>query len=221
MKTYLFPFWLCLLLCSCLSIAPFGQKTSKKMKKDYLVHLKTPEGDITLLLYEDTPIHRENFLKLAREGFLDSTRFHRVIRDFMIQGGDPNSKPGGDETMIGRGGPGYTLEAEILPHHIHKKGALAAARQGDQVNPERRSSGSQFYIVHNPNNCRHLDGSYTVFGEVIDGLDVVDRIAEKPVQMRTNMPHDPLPITVSVEEMKKKQITETYGYAYAEEEEEG
>jgi peptidyl-prolyl cis-trans isomerase B (cyclophilin B) len=104
-------------------------------------------GDIIVRLYDETPIHRDNFIKLAKEGYYDGTLFHRVIKDFMIQGGDPDSKGAPAGKMLGVGGPDYTLEAEIKPDLLHKRGALAAARQGDEVNPERRSSGSQFYIV--------------------------------------------------------------------------
>ena len=104
-------------------------------------------GDITVRLYDETPKHKENFLKLVKEGYYDGTLFHRVIKNFMIQGGDPDSKGAPAGKMLGTGGPDYTIEAEILPGLIHKRGALAAARQGDEVNPERRSSGSQFYIV--------------------------------------------------------------------------
>lgn len=104
-------------------------------------------GDIIVRLYDETPIHRDNFLKLAKEGYYDGTLFHRVIKDFMIQGGDPDSKGAPAGKMLGVGGPDYTLEAEIKDGIYHKRGALAAARQGDEVNPERRSSGSQFYIV--------------------------------------------------------------------------
>lgn len=112
------------------------------------VKLETSMGDIVIELYNDTPKHRDNFLKLAREGFYDGLLFHRVIKNFMIQGGDPESKNATPDTMLGGGDPGYTIEAEIVyPTHFHKRGALAAARTGDQVNPERRSSGSQFYIV--------------------------------------------------------------------------
>ena len=104
-------------------------------------------GDIIVRLYDETPIHRDNFLKLVKEGYYDGTLFHRVIKDFMIQGGDPDSKGAPAGKMLGVGGPDYTLEAEIKEGLFHKRGALAAARQGDEVNPERRSSGSQFYIV--------------------------------------------------------------------------
>lgn len=221
---------------------------------DALVEIKTSMGDIVVELYNDTPLHRDNFLKLVGEGFYEGVLFHRVIDSFMIQGGDPTSKEAAAGARLGAGDPGYTIAAEIdYPRHYHKKGALAAARTGDAMNPERRSSGSQFYIVTGttaserqleamdlkrknqqmesafrnlalqyrdsitsmqragdeaglealrqkliaeteekvkpvdmPANVRkdyaeiggtpHLDGQYTVFGEVIRGLDVVDRI---------------------------------------------
>ena len=111
------------------------------------VKITTSLGNITVRLYDETPLHRDNFLKLAKEGFYNGTLFHRVIKDFMIQGGDPDSKGAPAGKALGMGGPDYTIEAEIKPGLIHKRGALAAARQGDEVNPERRSSGSQFYIV--------------------------------------------------------------------------
>jgi len=111
------------------------------------VLIKTTLGDITVRLYDETPLHRDNFLKLAAEGYYDGTLFHRVIKNFMIQGGDPNSKGAAPGAHLGAGGPDYTIPAEFNTALIHKKGALAAARQGDEVNPEKRSSGSQFYIV--------------------------------------------------------------------------
>lgn len=111
------------------------------------VKIQTTLGDIVVRLYDETPLHRDNFVKLASEGYYDGTLFHRVIADFMIQGGDPDSKGAPAGKQLGTGGPGYTVEAEIKPGLYHKRGALAAARQGDEVNPERRSSGSQFYIV--------------------------------------------------------------------------
>ncbi len=221
-----------------------------------LVKISTSLGDITVKLYDETPLHRDNFLKLAREGYYDGTIFHRVIKDFMIQGGDPNSKNPVSGVSYGTGGPDYTIESEISPSLFHKRGALAAARQGDEVNPDRRSSGSQFYIawgkVYNQGQLSqlakqlevqaqqqilnrlamehkqeiirlrkerdqqglmelqddliaqtkaiakeqgvkgltdeqkklystiggvpHLDGQYTVFGEVTNGLDVVEKI---------------------------------------------
>lgn len=111
------------------------------------VKIQTSLGDIVVRLYDETPVHRDNFVKLAKDGYYDGTLFHRVIKDFMIQGGDPDSKGAPAGKRLGTGGPDYTLEAEIKDGLFHKRGALAAARQGDEVNPERRSSGSQFYIV--------------------------------------------------------------------------
>lgn len=111
------------------------------------VKIDTSLGEITVRLYDETPLHRDNFVKLVKEGYFDGMLFHRVIRDFMIQGGDPDSKTASPGQSLGTGGPGYTIEAEIRKDLFHKRGALAAARQGDQVNPQRRSSGSQFYIV--------------------------------------------------------------------------
>ncbi|MCM1310397.1 MAG: peptidylprolyl isomerase [Bacteroides sp.] len=116
--------------------------------KDAKVLIHTSEGDIEVLLYGDTPKHQENFLKLAKEGYYDGTLFHRVINEFMVQAGDPDSKNAPAGKQLGQGGPGYQIDAEfVFPKHFHKKGALAAARTADQVNPERKSSGSQFYIV--------------------------------------------------------------------------
>lgn len=111
------------------------------------IKISTSLGDITAVLYDETPQHRDNFIKLVNEGYYNGTLFHRVIKEFMIQGGDPDSRGAAPGKMLGTGGPDYTIEAEIKPELLHKRGALAAARQGDEVNPERRSSGSQFYIV--------------------------------------------------------------------------
>lgn len=111
------------------------------------VSIKTPKGEIIIRLYDETPLHRDNFLKLAKQGFYNGTLFHRVIKDFMIQGGDPQSKGAPKGKQLGSGGPGYTIPAEFKPEYFHKRGALAAARLGDDANPQRASSGSQFYIV--------------------------------------------------------------------------
>ena len=111
------------------------------------IRISTSLGDIIAMLYDETPQHRDNFIKLANEGYYNGTLFHRVIKEFMIQGGDPDSRGAASGKQLGTGGPDYTIEAEIKPNLLHKRGALAAARQGDEVNPERRSSGSQFYIV--------------------------------------------------------------------------
>lgn len=232
------------------------QMNNMENEKRTLVKLKTTMGNITVALYNETPKHRDNFIKLVKEGVYDSTLFHRVIKQFMIQAGDPESKNAADTAMLGSGDVGYTIPAEFNPKFFHKKGVLAAARQGDDVNPEKASSGCQFYIVtgrkftepqllgmenkindqreeaifdtlarqhmkeiyklrkagdnaallelqdtleaqasalaekeekfrFSPEQIKayttvggapHLDGSYTVFGEVIDGMDVVDKI---------------------------------------------
>lgn len=124
-----------------------GSKKSNDMEKRTQVKIETTMGDIVVELYNETPKHRDNFIKLAKEGMYDSTLFHRVIRQFMIQAGDPESKTANDTAMLGGGDVGYTIPAEFVPKYFHKKGALAAARMGDDVNPNRESSGCQFYIV--------------------------------------------------------------------------
>ncbi len=211
-----------------------NQKDDKKMdqmkteqKLGAVVKISTSMGDMEVLLYDETPLHRDNFLKLVDEKYYDNTLFHRIIKDFMIQGGDPDSKTAAPGAPLGMGGPGYTIEAEILPQFCHKKGALAAARQGDNVNPERRSSGSQFYIVqgktfdlsainamelsmnrgvtpgkefkYSEENVKaytsiggtpHLDNQYTVFAEVIKGLEVIDKIAMAQADNRSRPAQD-------------------------------
>lgn len=149
-----------------------------------VLKISTTDGDMTVRLYKDTPLHRDNFVKLAKSGFYNGILFHRVIKNFMIQVGDPLTKDSTQVAKFGTGGPDYTIPAEILPQFTHKKGALAAARRGDAVNPAKESSGSQFYIVHDAAGCSHLDGEYTIFGEVIEGLEVVDAIANEPVGSR-------------------------------------
>ena len=137
----------------------------------------TNMGTMKIKLYSGTPKHRENFAKLALSGYYNGLLFHRVINGFMIQGGDPLTKNPTNADKFGTGGPGYTVPAEFVPEYRHKKGALAAARRGDAANPMKESSGSQFYIVQNEAACAALDGDYTVFGETISGLDVIDKIA--------------------------------------------
>lgn len=149
----------------------------KKMMEEPEFDIVTSHGTMRVKLYSKTPRHRDNFVKLVTDNYYDGIRFHRVIEGFMIQTGDPFSR---DTSLIdrwGQGGPEYTVPAEFVNEYWHKKGALAAARKGDMANPRKASSGSQFYIVHDENACLHLDGQYSIFGEVIDGLDVIDRIA--------------------------------------------
>lgn len=170
------------------------------------VLLKTTYGDITIALYDETPEHKANFLKLVNDHFYDGLLFHRIIQGFMIQGGDPDSKNAKPGQMLGSGDLGYTIPAEFVSGRFHKRGAVAAAREGDQVNPQKASSGSQFYIVDGTvydnekmnmisqrtgiifspeqveayttiGGAPWLDDNYTVFGEVVSGMDVVDKIA--------------------------------------------
>lgn len=194
------------------ALLPVAVMAQKPKGKDKLVTIETPHGEIKLVLFEDTPKHRENFLKLAEDGFYDGTTFHRIVDGFMIQGGDPNSKDE-DPANDGSGNPGYTVPAEINPKHKHVRGAVAAARKGDMVNPNRESSGSQFYIVENHNGTPILDEAYTVFGQVVDGLDVVDKIAEQPKDGR-DRPLSDIKMKVSVEKVKKKKIARKYDYDY-------
>ena len=149
-----------------------------KLPQEPVFDIVTTMGTIRVKLYKDTPKHRDNFIRLALTRFYDDVLFHRVIDGFMIQGGDPYTRDTSRVEEWGEGGPGYTIDAEILPEHTHKKGALAAARRGNLANPMRESSGSQFYLVQDSTNCRHLDGEYTVFGETVGGLNVIDRIAK-------------------------------------------
>jgi peptidyl-prolyl cis-trans isomerase B (cyclophilin B) len=264
-----------------------------QQKKESVVIIKTTYGDMVAILYDETPKHKENFIKLAKDHFYDSTLFHRVIQGFMIQGGDPDSKKATPGQMLGRGGPGYTVEAEFNPKFFHEKGALSAARLADPQNPKKASNGSQFYIVQgrilseeemsldqvkydralqkffeNPANkgaydslgtayqsqdqelfrklfislkprvvketgmdvsqtvapdklkaystaggAPMLDGSYTVFGKVIKGLEVIDKIAEVEKD-KAERPLNNIPMTVTVEEMSRKKIKEQFGYEY-------
>lgn len=203
----------CLIICILLGM------TAQAQEKETLVLIKTTKGDITVKLYNDTPLHRDNFIKLINEGWYNDSPFHRVIKDFMIQGG---------QNQNGVVDPGYTVPAEFRANHFHKKGALAAARQGDHVNPTKASSGCQFYIVqgqvlnessiqmYQQRLCKtftkeqieayttvggtpHLDGEYTVFGEVVEGLDVIDKIAS----VKTGYMDVPVEaVTMSIEILK-------------------
>jgi len=205
-KTY--PFSLIvsfMLLLSVFSSQAAGQETKEEM----LISIETNVGEMIVRLYNETPAHRDNLVKLINEGFFEDQLFHRVIKDFMIQGGDPHSSGAEKGQRLGSGGPGYTVPAEFHKDLIHKKGALAAARKGDAVNPEQASSGSQFYLVQgrvlSPEDIEylkqrgvasfseeseeiymtiggtpHLDGAYTVFGEVVKGLEIIDTIASRP-----------------------------------------
>jgi len=271
-------------------------KNTKAQKTDYVVTIKTSFGDMVIILYDETPKHKQNFIKLAQEHYFDSLLFHRVINGFMIQGGDPNSKIAKTGTPLGNGGPGYTVEAEFDPKFFHKKGALAAARLSGPQNPLKASSGSQFYIIQGtvlpeaaigslkfdqaklnqamqqyiskPENkaisdtlrnlytsgkaeafnakvfslvpevekvtgikiineispdkikayttiggAPHLDNEYTVFGEVIKGLDVIDQIA-KLNKDQSDRPLEDVRMFVTVEQVPIEKIKSDYGYIY-------
>ena len=161
-----------------------AMKQLEHLPAEPVFDIVTNFGTIRIKLYSDTPKHRDNFAKLALNGYYNGLLFHRVIKDFMIQGGDPLTKDPNNAAKYGTGGPGYQIEAEIRPEHHHKKGALAAARKGDLANPMKESSGSQFYIVQSEDGCRHLDGQYTIFGETLEGFDVIDKIAALPTDPR-------------------------------------
>lgn len=171
-----------------------------QLPEEPVFDIVTNLGTIKVRLYSDTPAHRDNFAKLALSGFYDKLLFHRVINGFMIQGGDPLTKDPANKARFGTGGPDYTIPAEILPSHKHKKGALAAARRGDAVNPYRESSGSQFYIVQDSFACAQLDGQYTVFGETISGLDLVDKIAGVETDNRDCPISDVKILTITLDE---------------------
>lgn len=230
------------LLLAILTLPAWAQKKPAKTKVqryDTLITLSTQFGDIKFLLYEDTPKHRSNFLKLVREKFYDGLLFHRVIKDFMIQGGDPDSKNAKPDQMIGAGGLSYTVDAEFRANRFHKKGAIAAARK---ESPTKASSSCQFYIAQGKkyeeselkNIARSrqltlsneqietykkiggipfLDQNYTVFGEVVEGLEIIDKIANQPTGA-ADRPQKDIQMTISFKKMKKKDITAKYGYQY-------
>lgn len=210
---------LLLLLATLFSLLASAQPDVKIKKKDRKrdIEMVTTEGTMVLRLSDSTPLHRDNFLRLVKSGMYDSLLFHRVIKGFMIQAGDPNSKAAAPGVVLGNGDLGYTVPAELRPRLYHKKGALAAARKGDNVNPEKASSASQFYIVHgrtftdremdsievvrlngrkiSPERREYmrtiggtpqLDSNYTVFGEVVRGLDVIDKIANSETSKGTD-----------------------------------
>ncbi len=181
-------------------------------EKEDVVTIHTDQGDIVIILFDETPLHKANFLKLVEQKFYDGTTFHRIMDGFMIQGGDPNSKD--DDVMNdGRGGPGYTVPEEFNAQLTHIKGAVAAARQPDNVNPEKASSGSQFYIIEPDDGYHSLDGNYTVFGQTISGLDVVEAIALEPKNAR-NRPITDIIMSIEVTKMTRKKIAKEYGYEF-------
>lgn len=188
------------------SIAAVEQMNNTIMEKiatlpeEPVFDIITSMGMIKVRLYSGTPRHRENFAKLALGKYYDGLLFHRVIDGFMIQTGDPLTKDPANKSRFGTGGPDYTVPAEFVPEYKHKKGALAAARRGDAANPMKESSGSQFYIVQDPVACAALDGDYTVFGETIEGFDVIDAIAAVATDNRDCPLQDVKIITIKLDE---------------------
>ncbi|MEJ5993849.1 peptidylprolyl isomerase [Pedobacter sp. Du54] len=208
------------------------QAMAAKPKNQY-VKIVTDKGTVTIKLYNETPLHRDNFIKVAKEGLYNGTLFHRVIKEFMIQGGDPDSKNATPEASLGNGGLNYTVPAEFRDSLFHKKGVLAAAREGDSSNPTKASSSTQFYIVQGKiwtdstlnlteekrlkfkipewqrqvyktiGGTPHLDRNYTVFGEVVKGLEMVDAIANVPTG-KSDRPKTDIKMTVTV--LKKKEV---------------
>jgi len=186
-------------------------KRPHKSKKDEVVTITTSQGVLRLVLFDDTPLHKANFLQKAKSGFYDGTSFHRIIDNFMIQGGDINSKdadPSNDG--LGQANEG-TVPAELGPGHPHVYGSVAAARMGGSAGTP--SSISQFYLVENHGGAHFLDGQYTVFGQVIQGLDVVEKIAKLPKDQRDHPTVD-AKMTMKVEKLKRKKISQLYGYKY-------
>ena len=194
---------------SYLSFKSYSQEEQKKT--DYLVTINTEFGKIKLILFDDTPLHKENFLKLAKEGVYNHIIFHRVINHFMIQTGDytTRNKPVDYVPSIIQD----PTKAEILPHYTHKRGAIGAARRGDQVNPERKSNSTQFYIIQNYKGAHHLDGKYTIFGQVMSGFEVIDIIASQPTS-QSDRPVNNIRITIEVEEVYRPDIEKFYNFTY-------
>jgi peptidyl-prolyl cis-trans isomerase B (cyclophilin B) len=287
MKKSLFLFFFIALITSC---------AQNQSGDDYIVTIKTSFGDMKAVLYDETPLHKENFIKLVEKKYFDSLLFHRVIQGFMIQGGDPDSKKAQAGQHLGSGGPGYTVPAEINAKFFHERGALSAARLGDAQNPKKESSGSQFYVVQGTvlrqedldglkinqqalmtglgqmfqskqhpalfdslnqlytsgdmqayqtklfqlaprvekitglkvsrevspgaaqvyttvGGAPHLDGDYTVFGKVIKGLEVIDKIAAVQKD-QGDRPLEDIRMTVTLEKMSRKKIEQEFGYKY-------
>ncbi len=293
---FVFFFFLAIsLFFACDSSKNYSDLAEPKPDEDYVINLETRHGTMTIVLFDETPLHKRNFINLVRKGFYEDLLFHRVIKDFVIQGGDPKSKGANEERRLGNGDPGYTVPAEIRPQLRHEKGVLSAARMGDKENPRKASNGSQFYIVQGKNHTEaelnklrtdyekvqlyfaqfmkspkyselrdaynklyeqgkkedmqeivnrviplmedefkvqlskpyskeeldyytthsttpSLDGEYTVFGKVIKGLDVIDKIADE--ETKFDRPVKDVKMNLTLKVMKKTEITAQFGYTY-------
>lgn len=176
-----------------------------------IIEIKTDYGNMYMWLYKETPLHRKNFLGLADTNFFDGTTFHRCIKNFMIQGGDPNSKDN-IATNDGQGGPGYTIPAEILSSLKHSRGEVAAARLGNAQNPLKASSGSQFYICVSTSGTQSLNNEYTVFGKIIKGIEIADSIVNQPQNPSNNRPLTDIKMDVNVLQLSRAKIRLDYGF---------
>lgn len=280
---------------ACDSSKNYSDLAEPKADEDYVISLETRHGTMTIILFDETPLHKRNFINLVRKGFYEDLLFHRVIKDFVVQGGDPESRGANEEKRLGKGDPGYTVPAEIRPNLRHEKGALSAARLGDKENPRKASNGSQFYIVQGKTHTKaelnklrtdyekvqiyfsqfmkspkyaelrdiynklyeqdkkeemqeiinrvvplmeeefkvqlskpytqeeldyytsrptspSLDGEYTVFGKVVQGLEVIDKIANE--ETKFDRPVDDVKMNMALKVMKKSEITKQFGYTY-------
>ena len=190
---------------------PNNNPTDSLAGKDTVIEISTTFGTMYMWLYKQTPLHRNNFCKLTDSGFFNYTTFHRIVPNFVIQGGDPNSKDG-DSTNDGSGGPGYTIPAEFRDSLRHVRGAVGAARLPDSVNPLKASSGSQFYICMTTAQTAQLNGNYTVFGFIMKGMDVADMIAKQPRNTTTNRPFTDISMQVKIIYKTLDQIKTEYNF---------
>lgn len=192
-----------------LTLSSFSQEAEEDI--EYLITINTEYGKIKLILFDDTPLHKKNFIKLVKAGVYNHITFHRVINRFMIQSGDyktRNQSIGYDPRVIQE-----PIKAEILHHRLNVHGAIGAPRRGDDVNPERKSNSTQFYIVQNYKGAHHLDGKYTVFGQVMSGFEVIDSIAAQPTSNK-DVPLKDIRITTVIEQVSKADIEKFYNFTY-------
>ena len=196
---------------SCNDNEPYQPPEEDPSTKDTILLLSTSFGNMYLYMFKGTPLHRANFHKLVSEGFYDQTEFHRIIPGFMIQGGDPLSKDD-NRNNDGTGGPGYTVPAEInTSRYIHLLGSVAAARIGNQQNPQKASSGSQFYISVDSSGTAQLDGEYTVFGQVIKGVEVARSIVQQP-RGAADRPNDRIKMTIKIVPKTHNELKEEFNF---------
>lgn len=200
-----------LLICIFFLHSLFSYSQKNMDEKESLITINTEYGKIKLILFDDTPLHKENFVNLVKAGVYDHIIFHRVINHFMIQSGDYTSRNQSinyDPRVIQS-----PIKEEILPHHLHVHGAIGAARSGNDVNPERKSNSTQFYIIQNRKGAHHLDNKYTVFGQVMSGFEVVDSIAMQPTTER-DRPLKNIRITVDIDQVSRSDIEKFYNFTY-------